>query len=179
MNAIPKAFTSTPGQIELIARDSWAKARGDINKAAQLIVAAIAGDASMLQALALSYLQHVDFERIDRKHSRESIVRSINNANAPSAQDHARRVVALARSNVEMLLLDFALIGGKKLRDGTKKDLRDSAERYYAQGSDMTHKGRWLALVAAKVPEGNKAGDVLKEEELRKLFEAARHAKKN
>lgn len=172
MSALEKAIPVTLRQIEAMARGAWNGAKGDIKKAAKTIADEVGNDPSMLLALAMSYLQHLGFEHLERKHSREAIVRAVT-----AQQDTSHRVVALAQDNAHMML-NFALFGGKRLRDADKQDLRLSAERYYAHGSDMVHKGRWLALVASKVPDGKRVGEALTEEAVRKLFEEARHAKK-
>lgn len=75
-----------------------------------------------------------------------------------------RRIAAPAKTSVAALangisasLLNFPLAGGLRLRDATRDQVSGQAQMYRAMGSDMLHKARWLALIAARLPDDETA----------------------
>ena len=83
------------------------------------------------------------------------------------------RIAALIQSNREMLL-DFPLPGGLALRNATKDDVTAASLFYSTQASDMSHKARWLELIAKKVPKGKTVADALNNDALAKLQETTK-----
>lgn len=83
------------------------------------------------------------------------------------------RVQALIQSNREMLL-DFPLPGGMALRDATKADVAAASDFYGNQASDMSHKARWLGMIAKKVPKGKTVSQALDNDALAKLQETTK-----
>lgn len=76
-----------------------------------------------------------------------------------------------ARNSGNHLLMNFPLIGGKLLRDGTKEDVQTSAEFYREQSDDMREKHSWLAAIAKRLPAGKSVGQAFTEEQLHAMKE--------
>lgn len=156
-----------------VARGCFDKSGGDIQKAARLMVKEFRRDEKLLMLFSEHCIRLTCVEAV------KTICRSERRSTwLPPNYDaggNGARVLALAKSNSEMLL-DFPLWGGKKLRDATKDDVAESAAKWTAQGKDMMSKGRWLSLVASRVPEKKTVGQALTETELRKLHKEATNA---
>lgn len=81
----------------------------------------------------------------------------------------------LARRNANNLLCT-PIWGGKMLGKASGLEVQESAARFYAQGRDMTQKGRWFAKIAQKVPKDKLVSDILSHDDLEMLWlEAERH----
>lgn len=153
------------------AQEALEKACGDVRVASRLMAQRVKDEEGLLISLVSEYLQSVySGSRIAK---RAAIWTAANYD--PGGNGH--RVRVLAAGNARMLL-DFPLRSGKPLRHASKGEVRENAEAYYAQADDMRHKSRWLALVAAKVPDGKRVGDALSEKVLLELMEKAKHEKK-
>jgi hypothetical protein len=83
-------------------------------------------------------------------------------------------VFALA-NGMTAALLDMPIAGGVRLRDARRDQVAAASEFYSRQAQDMSHKGRWFALIAQSVPEGRVVGDVLTDARAAELFNEARH----
>lgn len=83
----------------------------------------------------------------------------------PGKVTGSARVVQLAAGN----LLMFPLPGGKKLGEATRQEISDAAGFYSQQAGDMSHKARWLQLIAQSVPSDKTVGEVLTDNRLREL----------
>lgn len=156
-----------------LARESLARNAGRVVDAASDLAAIAKDTPSVLYALALAAIREVAPSGANERRIKRN---RIWQAMAPELTGH--RVHALARGNAAMLM-DFPLMDGTPLRNASKDAVRTNAEAYYEQADDMRWKSRWLALVAAKLPDGKKTvGQVLSEESLNKLRAEARNAKR-
>lgn len=79
-------------------------------------------------------------------------------------------------NGISASLLNFPLAGGLPLRAATREEVEAQAALYTARGSDMLHKARWLALIAARLPEGATVGEALDDDTVEALSREAAHA---
>jgi hypothetical protein len=157
--------------IEELAREVLAECGGDINKATDAIVRQAVADRSVLRLLAFAAVRSVASFNVRSKRSQIWTAPHYD----PGGNGH--RVRALAAGNAAMLL-DFPLMDRTPLRDASKEKVRENAETYYKQADDMNWKSRWLALIAARIPDGKSVGECLDEAALCELRDKAKHAKR-
>jgi hypothetical protein len=93
-------------------------------------------------------------------------------ANSAPARALREGVVALATSN----LLLFPLPGGQRLGEASRADVAGASDFYGKQAKDMSHKSRWLTLIAQSLGDGEKVSDKFTEERLAELKREAEHA---
>ena len=84
-------------------------------------------------------------------------------------------VVALAEG-ISNALLDFPLAGGTKLRDAKRGEVMEQVEIYETSAKSMSHKARWLRLIAQAVPDNKTVGSVMQEKRVQELFEESKNA---
>ncbi len=71
-------------------------------------------------------------------------------------------------------LLEFPLWDGTRLKEATRVQVIETAEKYESQATTMAHRGRWLRAVAAKATnDDERIGDVVDAATAQQLFEAA------
>lgn len=73
-------------------------------------------------------------------------------------------IVHLAKGNRSVMLLDFPLSGGLPLRNATRDEVAEQAQRYSSASLDMGHKARWLSAIAASLAPGQTVGEAFTEE---------------
>lgn len=98
------------------------------------------------------------------RHKRRSILRATTGSKGA--------VVALS-TGWTAAILDMPLANGIRLRDATKAQVIDQAQRYAATAQDAGHKARWLSAIADAVPAGKRVGEVLSDEAAAKMYKAA------
>jgi len=76
----------------------------------------------------------------------------------------------------EMMLMDFPIFGGGRLRNANKQQLIASAEQFEQRGEDMLAKARWLRAVAAQLKGKRTVGTTLTEDQLMTLKARAENA---
>jgi hypothetical protein len=176
-NPVTSTQTAEPEiTFQSLARDAFISAKRDTRKAARVLDAKLQrldpeSRVSVLEdALKLACVEAVGLACRNERKTRGWLPPNYD------AGGNGHRIAALADGNKE-ILMNFPLwFGGKRLKDSTKQEIADAGLRYMKQGSDMVFKGRWLNLVAAKVPDQKKAGEVLTELQLRKLHKEAANA---
>ena len=153
-----------------IARESFEAANNDARAAVGLMSDRVRKNPSLFKALMLPLVEEACYSQIRKifRGERAIIWRT------PNASDSGNgdRVVSLARGNLHMLM-QFRLPNGKPVAESKKPDLEEAASFYGKQASDMSHKSRWLNLVASELAEDLTVGEVLTEERLRILQEKA------
>lgn len=145
----------------------WAETAPNAHVATERVFAAVAKDADLYGFLANPLVKTACFEAVgNAMRARRRVVWAMPQ---PSAVEARERVTALGHS----LLDSFRLPNGKLLGDATSGELAEAAVFYDRQARDMSWKARFLASVAANVPEGQRVRAVLTEAELRKMQEGA------
>jgi hypothetical protein len=82
----------------------------------------------------------------------------------------AKTSVAALGNGIRESLLNFPLAGGLRLRDATRAEVAAQAQMYATHGADMLHKARWLATIAARLPDDEATvGEVLTDGEVETL----------
>jgi hypothetical protein len=159
-----------------LARDAFVSAKRDTRKAARVLDAKLQRlDSDVRVSVLEEAIKMACAEAIGVACRQDRRVRGWIPPNY-DAGGNGHRIAALADGNKE-ILMNFPLwVGGKRLKEATKNEIADAAQKYLKQGNDMVFKGRWLNLVAASVPENKKAGEVLNEIKLRKLHQEAQNA---
>ena len=154
--------------IASLAAECLHEANGDVQKATALMEAKARSNRAIKAALLEPLLSYACFEACKR--SMRSARRAIwsppvHSGSGGTVTGQAGRVQSLATSNLMM----FPLRNGLPLGRATLEDVRESATFYAAQGEDMVRKGRWLALIAARIPEGKTVSQSLTEADLRTM----------
>jgi len=156
------------------ARAAFDAADGDIRVATAKMEQAVRGNRHLRDALTEPLISNACYTavsaqcRSERKRVWTPPART--ERFTPSKVSGAFRVTQLAAGT----LLMFPLPGGKKLGEATREEISEAASFYEAQAGDMATKARWLRLVAQSMPTTAKACDVLSDDRLRELQEAAR-----
>lgn len=88
-------------------------------------------------------------------------------AAARAARASAQGAIAVIASS----LLDMPLSDGTLLRDATRFEVIEAAERYHKLSSTMAHRARWLSAIAERVPDGKRIGDAINDAVAQELFE--------
>ena len=154
--------------IQGAAAECLRRADGDVQKATALMEARAHSDRAFKAALLEPLLSFACFEACKRamRSTRRAIWSPpVHSGSGGTVQGQAGRVQSLAASNLMM----FPLRNGLVLGRATLEDVRESAAFYAAQGADMVRKGKWLALIAARVPDGKTVSQALTEDDLRNL----------
>ena len=156
-----------------LARHYIEHTKGDTLKAAATMIAAIQADPALLASLvddavtvaAKLYVNSVTGNK------RTAIMASADNVVQMTGMT-LEAATAFA-GGMKHCLMDFPLRGGLKLRHATTVEIAAQAAYYEKSSATDALRGRWLRLVEHTVPAGQKAGKVLTETKLQKLFEEA------
>jgi len=140
--------------LEEVVTSSIRDAFGDPVVAASLMEARVRDNKALLAQLVAPYLADACWKAVNRR-LEETKVPNLED-DPYEAPDTSGRLHALAES-----LLDFRLPNGILLRDAFAQDIRDAARWYTIRADAFARRGRWLGAVAALVPRGRTAGDVL------------------
>lgn len=89
------------------------------------------------------------------------------------AANDKQGAMALVRG-IAASLLDIPLANGRALRDATRDEIVEAAERYEKQSETMAHRARWLRLIAQSVPPGKTCGAIITDTRALELFEEAK-----
>ena len=181
---------ATPKQVRLVdpepeitlgslVRAALEEVDGNAEKAASRVYYQLKNDKPLLEkvikvAIKLAILDRTHHTIGDR---RKSIIRSIDIQQARLRDKD--RVVALAEA-ISSCLLDMPMVGGRmRLRDASHADVMAQAERYEKMAGGMSHKARWLRMIAQSVPAGRHVGSVITEKRALELFNEAREPKEH
>lgn len=152
---------SARAELHQLAREQLAKAKGNITKAISMMVDGLLEDRRLLKELVAPIVLQVATTMVTG--AMRSKRRTIVNPRRQDAIDFAHEITRA--------WLDFPLRGGLKLREAGKDDILAQVDIYRSQGDDMLHKARWLAAIAKRTPQGKRAGDVLSNEQIAKLWQ--------
>lgn len=149
------------------ARACLKQSDGLVAPATELLLSQIEADPDLREAIAAQAIESLAAETVAKQVRDERAATWAGRNNAPKTNaGHLRNIM-------ERYLLDFPLAGGLRLRDATRDAVESQALLYETAAQDMSRKGRWLRLIAAKVPEGRKVGDCLTEADVRAMQEDA------
>lgn len=151
---VPPAPTARKQTLEDVVTTSIRDAFGDPVVAASLMEARVRDNKTLLAQLAAPYLADACWKAVNRRLEETKV--PDQDDDPYEAPDTSGRLHALADS-----LLDFKLPSGILLRDAFAQDLRDAARWYASRADALAKRGRWLSAVAALIPRGKTAGDVL------------------
>ena len=151
------------------ARECLEKAGGDVRKATPLMVERVKASRVLRDALTAPLLSNACYDAISAECRQQR--RHVWTPPNYTADGNGARVIALATS-----LLDFPLPGGKRLAEASRGEVAQAADFYATQAADMSHKGRWLRLVAQSVREDQRVADALDELRLAELQKEAANA---
>lgn len=106
-----------------------------------------------------------------RKHlhgQRRNVIRLYQNPKSENPFEPERGtegLIAMAESTWRSLM-EFPVWGGKQLGECTKEEVQTAANKFYAVSLTMSKRGRFLAIVAQKVPDGKTVKESLKDDDL-------------
>ena len=171
----PMSASATPKEGDPVAeaaRAAFASADGDVREATRRLEEAVRANRRLRDELTEPLIAEACYAAVRRqcRSARQSVWRTSRRELTRRHVDGARRVLRHAET-----LLAFPLLGGRHLGEAQREEITAAAEFYAAQAGDMAIKARWLQLVAQSLPKGRKVADVLTEERLRELREAAGH----
>jgi hypothetical protein len=160
----PRVADDTVGQHARLALE---KALGDTSQAARLLADEVRKNKSLRVALLDPLIEYACHQAVNLEcRNNRDKVWSPRNIMRGTEADGVRAVAARN-------LLIFPLPGGKALGVANRAEIEFAAEFYRKQSDDMSHKSRWLRLVAQSVPDGKKAEDVLSNDRLAELQKEA------
>ncbi|HEX2554249.1 MAG TPA: hypothetical protein VHL98_11135 [Microvirga sp.] len=154
------------------ARLAWQDSEGNVKVATAMLEEAVRRSRSLRDALTEPFIAQACYDAIrgQVRTERKTVWSPPPAKRVADAAAGAERVVQLASGT----LLMFPLPGGKRLGEATREDITEAAEFYSRQAGDMAVKARWLQLIGQSVPPNRKVQEILTDERLRELQEAAR-----
>ena len=127
---------------------------------------------SVLDAIVTDALQNKTRQAIHAQ--RVAAIRSINNPSQPPSPSSGRDSVITLAGAIRASLFDFILpASGKRLGDAEREDISKAADFYRTASSTSGHRARWLESIAAILPEGKKASEVLPLEQITQFWKDA------
>jgi hypothetical protein len=149
-----------------LAREALALHDNDVIAAREYLYEKLSSDPSLLRAL-------IDY--VVRTNAGVSVASVIVNqrSKAFNSVEGAARNRANAKafaSVISSALLDMPLSNGMRLKDATQFEITETADRWEKQAVTMTHRARWLRLIAQSIPPGKRCGDVLTEKQAVALY---------
>lgn len=152
------------------ARDAFARADGDVATATRIMEQAVRSNRTLRDEITEPLLAGACYAavRSQCRAARGRVWRTSRRELARQRTEGARRLMNRAET-----LLSFPLLGGRLLRDAKQPEIRAAAEFFTRQAGDMAEKGRFLRLVAERIPPARAVGEVLTEAQLRDLREEA------
>lgn len=151
-----------------IAYEALEAASGDLAKATDIMMRRLKGDKELYTKLLEPLICRACYEALRSvvQSKRESVVYGAN-----MDVEQAERVAALAHANERMLTLFPLPKYGKSLGQATRMEIQGAAEFYFAQGTEMVRRARFLTQVAKAVSGDKIAAKCVTEQQLRKLWE--------
>lgn len=152
--------------IRSLAREALRDSDGRTKEAIDLLTKRLAEDKRLMREVVADAIVLASTDLIEgaMRDTRASVTYSASQARAG--------VVALA-NGIKFSILDFPLAGGVKLRDASPTQLKEQIDRYDAIGRDVTHKARWLRMVAKAVGNNPRVGDALDDDRAQQLWNEA------
>lgn len=138
---------------------------GMVNPACDLLLEQITNDETLLRGIISQVLQIASQQTVYRQNGnkRFQVMKAATAAGKGA-------VIALGKG-VSASFLDMPLGDGTLLRNATREQIIEQADRYKNLSDNMGHKSRWLKLLADRVPPNAVCGDVIDDDTAAKLFE--------
>ncbi|MDF3606526.1 hypothetical protein PE067_10480 [Paracoccus sp. DMF-8] len=158
-----------------LAKEALDRAGGDLRTATDSLNAALRDDEHLRLALIEPALEEMAAARAYKlvRANRTDILEASRKPLPNRAKVSPFAIVPSIRAT----LLDFPIAGGMKLRDACLEDVQKQSSIYLTQGTEMMRRGRWMAMIAAALPDADTpVGDVLAAEDLDRLEKDAADA---
>lgn len=154
-------------QFSALCRRALDEADGDVRQAVEIFSGWVAKDKMLRNSVVSAVFSLAGKSQISghNRHDRATISK---------AADSGRASVEALATGMTRTLLDFPLIGGKKLRDANRDDLGAAIETYRKQADTNIHRAKWLTAIADMTPKQGVVSDVLDEDKALELWESAR-----
>jgi hypothetical protein len=149
-----------------LAKEALSLHDNDVVAAREYLYEKLSNDPSLLRAL----IDHV--VRTNAGVSVTSVIIS-QRSKAFNSVEGAARSKANAKAFAAVIssaLLDMPLSNGTRLKDATQFEITETADRWEKQAVTMTHRARFLRLIASSIPPGKRCGDVLTEKQAAALY---------
>ena len=151
-----------------LAAGSLADAGDDVHAATELLHIRISADMELYKLLMDPLVAQACYDKI------RTVIRKERGKiwlTPRHVDDPGKRMKHMAAGNLLMFRLPTA--GNKLLGQAIKEEVQAASKWYFSQGENMPIKGRWLELIADKMPRGKTVESGLTEQELRRLQYAA------
>lgn len=159
------AFDNQTDRAPSLATRAWNESDQTLEDATDILFDCVVDDKEFLAEKMPQILRAWCYEQISSHVSRIRLA----SWTAPNYQKQSKTErIRLAFSDK---LMDFPLIGGKRLGDASKDEVQASAASYLEQANTLAHRGRWLNAVAKKLNANTTVSQALTEAELRELQE--------
>lgn len=152
-----------------LAKDALASNDNMADAAEEYLIELLSSNPSLLRSVVRGAVKTAVSENVTRVLSDQ---RRITFDSAAAARAGKARSVGLAQA-IKSTLLSTPLSDGTLLKDATKTEIVDTAERWQKQATTQAHRARWLLAVADAIPAGRRCGDVLSEETALELYRKA------
>ena len=178
-----------PNIVQLAAQKALERSKGDVDNASALLEREAKKDKNLYDGLVSNFLGRACREAIlavvryewrpaswnsDHKAHNALIVPAPLKRGEQAPDPKASNIIALADLNMRNLMeFHLPIPGSPLLKSATKEQVMQAAHRYLSNGYSFLAKGKWLELVAGKVPEGKLVGEVLTEKKLADLRDEA------
>jgi hypothetical protein len=172
--ASPKPESASSTLFHQVVRETYERYDGDLEKIRSYLTGRLKNDVKLRAAVVEHELAAAIREGVNRvrQHTRRSIITNVAR-NGRSGRDN---VLALA-SATNLVMMNFPIVGGKKLQDATRAEVADTAEHYATMAATHNQRARWFRAIAQAMPdEKMTVADALTEDRLVELWGASEHA---
>jgi len=149
---VAQLVTDTPTlrrpTLNRLASEALIEAAGDWKAATTLFQTWVEGDADLLRELAAPAIAGLCW-----KHVRAAAQQQRTHYWSATAQPNVDQTNGLSAVGATTLM-DYPLAGGKRLGDATAGELLAEAETYATLARVTALRGRWLRLIAERLPDG-------------------------
>lgn len=164
-----KNQTETSVSLYALAKDALAANDNSADAAEEYLIDLLSSNPSLLRSVVRGAVKTAVSENVTRVLSDQ---RRVTFDSAAAARANKARSVGLAQA-IKSTLLSTPLSDGTLLKDATKNEIVETADRWQKQATTQAHRARWLLAVADAIPAGRRCGDVLSEEKALELYRNA------
>lgn len=151
-----------------LAKDALRDSGNDAEAATEMLFERLQADAKLLRALVSGIVRGMSGASVN------SVIRHQRTAAFESALASSNKAKAGALAGViSSALLDMPLSDGMRLRDATRLEISETAERWDRQAQTMAHRVRFLRAIEKALPPGKRCGDILTEKKAVEIFKKA------
>lgn len=154
--------------IYALAKEALTASNNETEAATELLFDRLQSDAKLLRTLISGIVRSMSGASVG------NVIRHQRSAAFESAIVLSNKAKAGALASVmSSALLDIPLSDGTRLRDATKVEILETADRWDKQAQTMAHRVRFLRAVGNALPAGKRCGDVLTEKKAVEIFKKA------